>query len=55
MVFSWITRTNKGSRDNVMQRMDELCNTDERVVLAKNPMQFDRKRSESRTAPQLAQ
>jgi uncharacterized protein YbaA (DUF1428 family) len=42
--FSWIEWPDKASRDNVMQRMDELGKTDERFDPAKNPMPFDMKR-----------
>ena len=44
MAFSWIEWPDKASRDNVMQRMDELGKTDERFDPAKNPMPFDGKR-----------
>jgi uncharacterized protein YbaA (DUF1428 family) len=44
VVFSWIEWPDKASRDNVMQRMDELGKTDERFDPAKNPMPFDAKR-----------
>ncbi len=44
VAFSWIEWPDKASRDNVMQRMDELGKTDERFDPAKNPMPFDGKR-----------
>ena len=44
VAFSWIEWSDKASRDNVMQRMDELGKTDERFDPVKNPMPFDGKR-----------
>ena len=44
MAFSWIEWFGKASRDNVMQRMDELGKTDARFDPVKNPMPFDGKR-----------
>ena len=44
VAFSWIEWPDKASRDKVMQRMDEISKTDERLDPAKNPMPFDGKR-----------
>lgn len=44
VVFAWIEWPDKASRDDVMQRMDELAKTDERFDPARNPMPFDGKR-----------
>lgn len=44
VVFAWFEWPNKASRDNVMQRMEDIAKTDERLDSAKNPMPFDGKR-----------